>query len=60
MIKLKILRIFALFLILSSLTIGFMLDCVHFYDRVEVAVSSSFSIFILGMFLLIYVNDKFK
>lgn len=57
----KVFKYVGIALVLFSLTLGFMLDCGFFnIQEIQTPVVTSFLCFLLGMWFLIYVNDKTK
>lgn len=61
MLHLKFFRYLGIVLLTFSMLIGVMLDFGLFIDKnIQIPVVTSFISFLLGMFFLIYVNDKTK
>lgn len=61
MLHLKFFRYLGIVLLTFSMLIGVMLDFGFFIDKnIQIPVVTSFISFLLGMFFLIYVNDKTK
>jgi hypothetical protein len=50
-----------IFLVLFSISIGFMIDCNYFdYETINIPVLTSFISFIIGIMCLSYSKDKTK
>lgn len=54
-------KYFGYFLVVSSISIGIMIDCGYFdYETINIPVSTSFISFVIGIMCLSYSKDKTK